>query len=865
MAQRLSDIPETVVRLSDVPEGKRDPLAEKMAKIDADRKAADAAEPGAGAYLLDRFKRGVAGFMGLPGDYADLTINPHPAITPLGYLIRKGLEKTGLVSEQRTPTEKVIATSKLYKDTFTDNLKTRDDALRYAGGVVEMAGAGGPMIAAKGVQAIPLLLSTTGAGLGMEGGGDIAEGIGLDRQAGEAVGAFAGGVVPALSGGAGQAGISFLKRRFSPEAQRGAAEATVANELFPLTTAPAAQANLDRSLVISDEFARSGQSFTPSLPARTGSPGLLAIEKDLVTRNPQALNKAVDNVARNEREIADFVNARFPAARETSVSRIAKLQRTAMDKLESMRVAIDDKLDAVAAVFERNPNSYEAGQKVRDLVFRQKEVYRGMSNQKYGQVYEAADRLGVRADVSDVAQYADDVLKSEFTAYQQSEIPPVFRQLAQRAGKDLPEGAGEFIAAQGGKKPGDVSFAELHSLLKRTNSDLASLRGSQSADRGMKEHLLGQLKTRLEGKLAAFEDAGFGEVATKLQEANAFYRNEYLPRFRQGFGADVLQQNAAGEFRVPNHQVVKLITNTRNVQAAKDFKALFDDSPEAWQALRDGYMDTLAVDKQLLGANGRVDQGKLTRFLNQNKETLAEFPQIRNELNQLRLDNGALLERMGRVEAAKKELAAASLYKLFNGKDPAAVVPEAITNPNAMRVLVHRARNTPQEGQALARAIAEDIRKQSNPVKYFNDNRESIEAGLSALGKDHFKNLETAIEAMTINRRSDLPNFVQQSGIAPDPIAAATGSSARAMVAHYINVARGRTGINQEATAFLGRWFDKLRADHKTVAMEAVFYDKDAARAIAMLAKQPQNPKFRADFSNAMATLGIRAEIAGQE
>ncbi len=833
-----------------------------------DAAPAEVDEPGAGEYLLDRAKKGAAGFMGVPGDLLDMAANPpHPAVAPYSYLIRQAADKIGLLKkETRIPTEKVMANSAMYRDvTGVQNLKTENDALRYAGGVVEMGAAGGPLLAAKGVQAIPLAMSTVGAGFGMEAGGDVAEGIGLNRQAGEAVGTLAVGILPTLTGSAASGGVNYLKGRFSPSTQRAAAEATVARELEPLIADPRAQANLGRSVDVTDEFARTGQSFTPSLPARTGSPGLVAIEKDLVTRNPAALEKAVANVQKNEDEIAAFVNNRFPVAKQTTVQRIAGLQKQAANKLEGIRQAVDDRLDDLARVFDQNPNNYEVGKRVRDLVVRQKEVYRGMSGQRYEAVYEAADRLGVRANIDDVAQYADEVLKSEFNAYQQSEIPPVFRQLAKRVGKDLPEGAAEFVAQQSGKAAGEVSFAELHSLLKRTNSDLASLRGSQSADKGLKEHLLGQVKTRLEAKIAGFEDAGFGEVATRLKEANRFYREEYLPRFKQGFGADVLARYGSGEARVPNEQITGLITKSNNAQAAKDFKLLFDDVPEAWQSLRDGYMDVLFREKNALNAAGKIDQKVLDRFLKQHSQTLSEFPQIRNEFKQLALDNGALLERQARVVAAQKELAAADLYKLFQGKDPAVVIPEAVGNPNAMRVLVHKARNTPREGQALARAIAEDVVRQSDPAEYFIKNRETIRTGLQALGSDHFKNLETAIDAITINRRAQIPQFVQQTGVAPDPILAATGSSPRMMISHYVNIVRGRTGVNQEAAAWIGRLWDKFRTDHKAVAMEAVFYDKDVAAAFARLARQPQNPKFRADFANAMGSLGIRAEIAGQD
>jgi hypothetical protein len=182
-----------------------------------------------------------------------------------------------------------------------------------------------------------------------------------------------------------------------------------------------------------------------------------------------------------------------------------------------------------------------------------------------------------------------------------------------------------------------------------------------------------------------------------------------------------------------------------------------------------------------------------------------------------------------------------------------------------MRVLSHHARGNAGQSNALARAIAEHVTQQGDPAAFLAANKDTIRAGMNALGKDHMKNVETAVEALTINRRNDLPTFVKSQGVNPDPIGETFGSSPRAMIAHVINVERGRSGPMQEGAAFLGRWFDKIRRDHKAVAMEAVFYDPNAARAIASLARQPGSQKARIDWVNAMAGLGIRAEVAGQD
>ena len=69
----------------------------------------------------------------------------------------------------------------------------------------------------------------------------------------------------------------------------------------------------------------------------------------------------------------------------------------------------------------------------------------------------------------------------------------------------------------------------------------------------------------------------------------------------------------------------------------------------------------------------------------------------------------------------------------------------------------------------------------------------------------------------------------------------------------------------QELAFIVGRLFDKLSRDHKLVAMEAVFYDKDTASALARLAKEPKNPKAQLDFATQMMSIGVRAEVAGQD
>lgn len=826
----------------------RSSVAANLRAIEQRQASESFEEPSTFDYLFNRIKKGNAGFMGLPGDAVDfLRANPGIVAGPVwAPVINKFAEPYTTAAREAFPTKNVIGTSEFYRDAYgyDPKMKTKSDLLRYTGGVAEMVGAGGPFaLATKPATMLPLATSTVGSGIGMEAGGDIASGLGLSREVGEATGSLAGGFTTALAPNALVATGSAVRNRFSPTAQKARAESSAGREIAgQLESYPPAGTNIQRSLEISDQI----PGFTPSLPARSGAPGLLAEERVLVSQNPKTLNRAVENIESNNRAIAEFVDTKFPAVGgETAVQRVNRLQQMSATRLESIRTQIDEKLDDATRVFESNPSNYENGQRLRDLFFKQKQVYAGTRSQKYNEVYEAAERLGVRANIDDAAQYAKGVLESEFNAYQASEIPPVFRQLA--------------------KVEGDVSFAELHSLYKRANADLASLRGSSSVDKDFKTMLLEGLKTKLTEKIKGFEAEGFGEVAAKLKEANRFYAEEYVPRFKQGFGSDVAARYSSGEFRTPDQLITELITKRpNNTQAAKDFKQLFDEVPEAWQALRGGYLDELHRGSTVT-ADGRINQKALDTFLRKHEPTLKEFPDIRKELQQLALDNGALLERRAYIVNAEKELAAHDLYKLFQGREPAVILSEATTNANAMRALAYQARNDPRMAKGLARGIAEHVTQQADPAAYLAANEEAIKVGLRSLGEEHFKNLQTAVEALTINSRSQIQTSVQAGSVAADSFAEKVGSSPRAIISHILNVERGRTGYAQESAAFLGRWFDKLRRDHKAVAMEAVFYDKDAARALSNLVKNPESQKAKLDFVTQMTALGVRAEVAGQE
>lgn len=856
-------------------------VVEKLDQIESGRKSAELSEPSAGEFLGNSLKKGVSAFLGFPGDIVDfardLPLAPHPALIPLRILMDRGADKLGLrVTKEMLPTKNVIATSELFRDFLgvDQNMKTSDPALRIAGGISEMAGAGGPFgLVTKAPAMVPLVTGIIGSGIGLALGGDAAEGLGVKRNIGEAIGTFAGGLGPAVTGALATKVIGAIKGRFSKGSQINKAEREALNEVSTLIDeVPASGINLERSKRVSDEFAKEGINFTPSLPAKTNSPGMLAIEKNLVTDNPSALNRASKNAEDVQLQIADFIDAKFPVTKaQPAAKRVQDLMKLGAANLEKAKTQADDALDNLTAVFNRNPENFQNGQKIRQLFVRQKEVYQATRDAKYKDVYQTADRLGIRDNIDDVVTFVDDTLKSDLNAFTQAEIPSVFREVKRKfigeqkelTGRSIPP---DLLAESTKGKPADVSFEEMHSLLKRTNSDLAVLRGSGDVNAPTKIRLLENVKTMLTAKLDSYQNTAFGPVAEKLRDANRFYQTEYLPRFKQGFGSDISSKFTSGEFRTPHEKVTELITKANNVQAAKDFKLLFDDVPEAWNALRDGYMDTLFRNAGVIDANGRIKKTAMDAFLRKNAPTLDQFPQIKADIQLLSTNNAALLERQARIAVQQKELHAAELFKMFNGGDANRVLDTAVTNPQAMRLLaVNAKRGGPEMSKAFARSIAEQVMAKDDPVQFFFKNEEAIRNGLAPLGAEHFKNMRTAIEAVGISQRSIIPQTVRRESIVPDSIFGATGNSARAFIAAGKNIARGRSGPVQEGSFLLGQSYDKLRRDHKAVVLESIFYDTDTSKVMANLSKNPASEKARSDFATQMVKLGVQTEAAGQE
>lgn len=867
-----------------------------LAAIDSAAEKRAASEPTAGAYLGNRAKKGFGNFMGLPGDL--LEVNPKfdnliaetqdkldraPSVYMKKYLESRLRELNARKADGRMSLNaggSVMATSDMYKEAmgYDKNMKTDNDLLRYAGGVAEMAGAGGPLasVVKNPLQAYSLFSGTAYGGVGMEAGGDTASAMGLNRDLGEAAGAALGMTGPALLGQGASAGLQFAKSRFSPEFAKKKAEAEALQKVSGLVAAhPESEANLARA----EELRGRIPGYQPGAAASTGAPGLVALERSLAAQSPENLATAAKHVGESAQAIENFVATTYAQGALDTPKKIAVLAKKKTEALAAARANIDEELVGLNAAFERNTNPAN-GELLRRKLNERNSVLRAEKDGRYAAVDEEAARVGVTDDIGDIVAFTKKTLADDFNGFQPENIPSVFREVKSmflkeakpgRVAKETPTGKKIYSYDEPAAAPTEVSFDKMMSLRRRVNNDIAETYASSGTDRETKLRLLGGMKEMIEMRVQQYSDPEkYGRLGALLQDAEGFYKTEYAPRFKQGFGFDAQMRNSragGGMAYTPEEITTKLLKPT-DPQAARDFKFLYGDDPEAMGALKDAWLDTLHKRTSIFDRNGVVKPTALDNFMRQHADALREVPFIRTELQALSTDATALLARREAISVAQKKLADNKFIDLVQNQDPEKVIGVAISDEKAMRVLSGMAKKDGALAQeALARRVAEKITEAPDPAAFLNAHRETVSQVFGRMGPEHVRNMDDIVDAISILKRADVPRNVHGAPTMQDPMMEATGSSLRSWIASLMSIERGRTGVLQEGGFMVGRYLAKLTTGHRDAVMQAALYDPHFSKVLseAFHAKAPIPDRIQTRLAEEFGKIGVRAFVAGEE
>jgi len=781
-------------------------------------------EPSAGEYLKDRAKIGVSGLISLPGMPAAM------ATSAINFLAEQaGLPKivqAGGVGDLANAAQELVG---------VEHLKTEDDALRYAGGAVEFASGSVipgafvvskvPSITGKVLTAGTELLSATLGGGGMELGGDVAEGVGVDRAYGEVPAAVAGTMTPYAVPRAIQPIFARLKAYFSPETQKALGKQAAANIISKeLEEVPDAMANLKRS----EQLRENIPGYSPTLGDSTDAVGIQSLEKRFAESSQEGFTKA----QQAEKLSTDAIRKKYQEVFKETQSNISTIPTRRLAAVRTSLVQKEAKIGKQITELESKittKNAEKIGQDLRKLRQEQQVVARGVKNSKYIDFYKAADDARITFAPEEFGVWADDILKAEGMTFQDKS--PVLKQIASKYAAKPKESYG-LLDASGRPVPSvavrhdPIRMEEFHSMLKEVRREYRMASRSATKDPALINQL-GNIKNKFESMLDSFKDHSFGNVATKLDEADAFYMDKYQRVFKEGVGGRMVNSNQYGKATPDESIVTKLVLGRDS--GLDDFYNIYGESQEAQMLLENGILDAFAR-KAIKG--GTYQEGAASTFLKVHQDKLTKIPNLQKLLQSKQDTYQALVNRRGFIEAKKIALNKSKLQAVTGYRDTETLIASAIKDPAKMAVLDRTVTKSGKEGmEALQSGVASHILKQQEPYKYFRENRTVLHS-LYKHNPKHFRDLLDLAEAKEILTRKFNVRQVETSLGAKDPIKEAIGTSFRESATLLRHVSSGWISPEYALSHVGSKALFKVRQDEMNKLIENAFYDPEVAKLL---------------------------------
>lgn len=806
--------------------------------------------------LFDAAKSGFASTLATPGLLGDMLMSPvrvvqhgiskvTDAVPPPDYLgyskVWKG-EMDNLLGVKHLPTPK----NEFGKESKSNEYLMKGAEFLGAGlapgiGVVSAAER---KLAAAVVEMAGTALSSAGSVEGKELGRDLANGMGVDPKRGEAIGEFIGSlagpyaVAKAVEGSqkaASKAG-SFVSDKtgitgVSKEAQEQAGKAIAIKQIREsLEAAPASRANLESAVDLQNKI----PGFKPTLGQSSGAPGVVAIEERIANTSPQSLAKAAERQTENIAAVDAFKAEKFPdatvspkAAVDSKYSQMVKLEQAKLDTIEK---SIAD----LAAKQERFDVA-SSGARLRSLRNEAANVSRGVKNTAYQDVYDAANKAGLKADVSDVTALIKEVAGSDAQAAQI--MPSLYGDVTRAAAKYKPKDGPQILGADGlpmakVDQSIEVPFEALHSMEKRANADLSAAIASGDGNRA---YQVAKVRDALSDKIKAFEGAEYGSVAEKLAIANQ-KNADYMRLFKEGLGGRIgpAARNKWGTVTNDEDVVRSLIMNPDNKRGMQEFLEIYGNNPEAHAQLRNGVLDMFT---KAAVRDGQIKPALAETFMRQHKQQLDLVPALKKELEGVDNLNDALLGRRVEVIEQQKAIDKSVIAKMAKTEDVDSVIKSALTNRKEMLVLVNQAKKSPDAINSLSRAVAEQVAVQKDPFKFLVDNELTLKPLLNKLDPNHYDNLKTLAKAEEMMTRTRVPEHVALEKL-KDIGEQSVGTSGKGILSRLMNVHKGYMSPEYAAADIGGRYIYKTKMEQANKIMEAAIYDPEMAKALVNMKKQ---------------------------
>lgn len=700
--------------------------------------------------------------------------------------------------------------------------------------------------------AVGELAATSGAGVGAGVAGEIAPG----STGAEITGQLVGGVAPAAlmwtptaliaRGGAKLAGHLYAT-----------AKQAMTGETSPVQTRRAEEYvadRLDKHGAITgkygDNIARSeevrgeiGPDFQPSLAEATGSPALTRTQQGLEgIASGEHLERYAERHARNRAAVSRYAEEKAPEGGGPDI-----VVDTATGKVTSLVAGIEQD---IAAVEGRRaglmpPRADRAGIG---------EALRGSLNDRRAQVKAQmsalADELGLNdLDVTGSVRALANRLRGSIepnNPLNDKTVPDAYTDL-KTALRATEQSEGVVFGPMGRQstttvtQPKQFTLDDLMSFRSRIGDDIRDELSSATPKRARVRKLL-EMRREID---AAVDDIGNSiddpELAGRYQTFRSRYYEDYIQTFEQGAAFKARRTKAQGDYLVPDERVADIFAAPGNVTAARQFKAIFGDDPQAMDALAASVVDDLISSAVVDGA---LDPKRFAGWRRRWGSVLDEFPTLRDTIDGKARLNETLLERRAHLTdrrmAIEGQILTKELTRAGEGTiDPEDVIAGAMKSRGRMSALMMRL--SPEAQSALKRDVWFRALKMG-PDKVDHDMLKTV------LGDEHYRNLQTIYDAEAILARTAPPAGKPD---APTPFAEAEALLGMGLPQFGSRVFAWKSGRMQKgylAVDVISRFF-RGRSMYETARIyEEALY----------------NPAVAADLAEMIRVKGIKPEVANR-
>lgn len=541
--------------------------------------------------------------------------------------------------------------------------------------------------------------------------------------------------------------------------------------------------------------------FNPTLAESTGTPSFVANQKGGEARSSGSV---LDNFVRrkqdSENAIDNFVDNAAPVASDGQIADAA--QR----RLEAVGKPIDKQLSQVgaqqAALPDKLPEASDnvVGGQMRDRL-------ENMRADKQKEMSQLADDLGlngatgVRVSPDALRSAVTDALPSKFA----TGISPTMKKISGiKPGTPLTFGDAKYFMEQLGSEARAAAKA----------GDMNSARIISDARGGIDDYLTDTWAPA----------SGLGDKYAQFRNT---YKTEYIDRFNTGNTRDVKSIGPDNNYRTDNEDVAGSYFQPGNVTAAQDFHNTFRGDPQAMQAMQAHILDS-ARDASV--KDGQLDPAKLAKWVDKNKDNLAQFPDVAKQVQDVHGLATDLAERQATLETRKQAVADTSLAKTMGDND--ATLDTMLQNPNVMKRTV--AVMTDPEKQSLARqmwqkASANGAEDPAAMKQFMADNDDALK---QVLTPEHIQSLNDIQQAWEMNARVPTP-----TGVAGEPILdkfkQAVGSTPQQLLSRAFALKSGRTGLKYTIGDLAARAGLNANQQQAKAMMDRAMYDSDFAKELS--------------------------------